>query len=47
MPFLSFLQSTDKEMVCWNIGRDIVTDFILEKGEDARIVEFVKGYRHE
>lgn len=47
VPFLSFLQSTDKEMVCWNIGRDIVTDFILEKGEDARIVEFVKGYRHE
>ena len=47
VPFLSFLQSTDKEMVCRNIRRDIVTDFILQKGEDARIVEFVKGYRHE
>ncbi len=47
VPFLSFLQSIDKEMVCRNIRRDIVTDFILQKGEDARIVEFVKGYRHE
>ena len=47
VPFLAFLQSTDKEMVCRNIRRDIVTDFILQKGEDARIVEFVKGYRHE
>lgn len=47
VPFLSFLQSIDKEMVCRNIRRDIITDFILQKGEDARIVEFVKGYRHE
>lgn len=47
VPFLSFLQSIDKEMVCRNIRRDIVTDFILQKGEDARIVEFVKGYRYE
>lgn len=47
VPFLSFLQSIDKEMVCRNIKRDIVTDFILEKGKDARIVEFVKGYRYE
>lgn len=47
VPFLPFLQSIDKEMVCRNIRRDIVTDFILQKGEDARIVEFVKGYRHE
>ena len=47
VPFLSFLQSIDKEMVCRNIKRDIITDFILQKGEDARIVEFVKGYRHE
>lgn len=47
VPFLSFLQSIDKEMVCRNIRRDIITDSILQKGEDARIVEFVKGYRHE
>lgn len=47
VPFLPFLQYIDKEMVCRNIKRDIVTDFILEKGKDARIVEFVKGYRYE
>lgn len=47
VPFLPFLQCIDKEMVCRNIKRDIVTDFILEKGKDARIVEFVKGYRYE
>ena len=47
VPFLRFLQNLDQEIVRKNIRRDIVTDFILEKGEDAQIVEFVKGYKHE
>ena len=45
--FLSLLQSFDEEMICRNIRRDIVTDFILEKGKNAQIVEFVKEYKHE
>ena len=47
VPFLRFLQNLDQEIVRKNIRRDIVTDFILEKGEDAQIIEFVKGYKHE
>ena len=47
MSFLSLLQSFDEEMICRNIRRDIVTDFILEKGKNAQIVEFVKEYKHE
>lgn len=45
VPFLQFLQKLDQEIVHKNIRRDIVADFILEKGENARIVEFVKEYK--
>ena len=47
VPLLRFLQNLDQKIVRKNIRRDIVTDFILEKGEDAQIIEFVKGYKHE
>lgn len=42
VPFLSFLQSLNKEMVSRNIRRYNVTNFILEKGEDAKIVECLR-----
>ena len=42
VPFLPFLQSLDKEMVSRNIRRDIVTNFILEKGEKEEIVAYVR-----
>ena len=44
---LRFLQNLHQEIVRKNIRRDIVTDFILEKGINAQIVEFVKEYKHE
>lgn len=46
VPFLTFLQSCDEEMICRNIRRNLVTDFILEKGTNVKIVEFVKAYNH-
>ena len=42
VPFLPFLQSLNKELVSRNIRRDIVTDFILEKGEKEEIVAYVR-----
>ena len=47
VPLLRFLQNLDQEILRKNIRRDIVTDFILEKGINAQIVEFVKEYKHE
>jgi len=47
VPLLRFLKILDQEIVRKNISRDIVTDLILEKGEDAQIIGFVKGYKHE
>lgn len=43
--FLPFLQSIDEEIICRNIRRDIVTDFILGKGKNVQIVEFVNEYK--
>ena len=42
VPFLPFLKSLNKELVSRNIRRDIVTDFILEKGENEEIVAYVR-----
>ncbi len=42
VPFFQFIQNLDREMVCKNTSREIVTNFILENGENAQIVEYVK-----
>lgn len=45
VPFLQFLQKLDKGLLYKNIRRDIVTGFILEKGKNAEITEYVKAMR--
>ena len=42
VPFFQLLQNLDGEMVCKNTSREIVANFILENGENAQIVEYVK-----
>ena len=42
VPFFQLLQNLDREMVCKNTSREMVTNFILENGENAQIVEYVK-----
>ena len=42
VPFFQLLQNLDREMVCKNTSREIVANFILENGENAQIVEYVK-----
>lgn len=43
VPLLRFLQSLYSKIVIRNIRRDIVTNSILEKGENAQILEYAKG----